>query len=219
MPAHFNIRLDTTAPQGAVLELAGGAATVASKSVPVSLTTTDPDTTGYQIKLWGDVDLSFNPSIQDTEGASAWLDYGTITTLDLSDLDGLKTVYGKIRDDVGNETAILSDSVTFDSSVPVVTITVDPDLVKISKVTPWDKSNFTFMVNQDIDHYEIRVVPDPAATHDQGLLYSELDVALAADTPTPEVIDGTQLQTVVGPDGDYTIKVFARMAATGTWSV
>lgn len=219
MPAYFNIRLDTTAPQGPVFTVAGGAATVTDPVVPFVLTTTDADTTGYQIKLWGDVDLAYSASIQDTEAHSAWVGYGTIVQLQLAAGNGLKNVHAKIRDDVGNETAILNAALTLDTTAPVVTITVPPDLPKISKVAPWDVSHFTFAVDSDITSYDIRVVPDPAATHVQGTSLKVVVGNVGANVPIPETVDGPTLQAAVGPDGDYTIKVFAQEAGSGAWSV
>lgn len=218
MPAYFNIRLDTTAPQAPVFQLHGGAATVTDPLVAVLLTTTDPDTTGYQVKIWGDVLLTDTPSIQDTEAASAWVGYGTIVQLRLSDGNGVKHVHAKIRDDVGNETAVLDVVITLDTTAPVVTITVAPDRPKISKVAPWDVSHFTFTADSDITHYEIRVVPGQSSTHDQGTLLHQVDVNVIANTPIPESVTGAELQAAVGPDGDYIVKVFAMEAESGAWS-
>jgi hypothetical protein len=227
MPAYFQIQLDTTAPQGPVFELAGGAILVGTFTVPFVLTTTDDDKTGYTVKLWGDVDPAYNADIQATKATSAWIGYNTVNTLKLSGGDGAKTIYAVIRDDVGNETAELSDVVTVDVSVPVVTITVDPDLTKISKVAPWAETNFTFEVNSDISGWKVKAVDDPGATHDQG--YEILDAGgsdntfepgtpLAANVPKVVKLTGADLQTAVGVDGPYYIKVFAQEAGSGLWS-
>lgn len=227
MPAYFQIQLDTTAPQGPVFELAGGANLVGTFTVPFVLTTNDFDKAGYSVKVWGDVDPAYNADIQATKATSAWIGYGTVNTLKLSPGGGLKTVYAVIRDDVGNETAELQDAVTVDVTIPVVTITEDPDRTKISKVAPWDATNFTFQVDSDVSGWKVKVVPDPSATEDQGIqLYDaggsdnvlEPNVPLAANTPKQVKVTGADLQTAVGPDGDYYIKVFAQEAGSGNWS-
>jgi hypothetical protein len=230
MPSFFQIQLDTTAPQGPVFDLAGGSAIVGTHDVSFVLTTTDPDTTGYQIKLYGDVDPAFNASIQATKAASAWMGYNTINALRLSAGDGAKVIHAVIRDDVGNETADLQDTVTVDTSVPVVTITVPPDHPKISKVATFDTTHFTFTVDSDVTAYKVKVVPNPASTEGQGVqippdagsgpVYIDGTpvVQLAAGVPQAVTITGTDLQTAAGADGSYYIKVFAKEAVTGYWS-
>lgn len=224
-PAYFQLTLDTTAPQGPVFTLAGGAAIVGNPTVAVVLTTTDEITDGYTVKFWGEVDPTFSPDIQVAEGDSAWVGYGTIPTLKL-DADG-GTVHAKIRDDVGNETATLDATVTVDLTLPIVTITVAPDRNKISKVDPWDETNFTFQVDSDVMAWMVKVVPNAAANY--GVTIPETAgsntsrdttpaTVLAANVPQTVKIMGADLQTAVGGDGEFYVKVFAQETASGQWS-
>ena len=224
MPSFFQLTLDTTAPQGPVFEIAAGAPYVSARDVAIVLTTTDAVTDGYQVKVWGDVDAAANAAVQTLEADSSWVDYGTLLTVRLAGGDGPKTLHAKIRDDVGNETAELEDSTTLDTSAPVVTITVDPDRDKISKVPGFDTSIFTFTVDVDVVAWKVKAVPDSGATHDQGTEIPDAGgstgvtgAALAAATPQQVAIKGEDLQSAVGPDGTYTIKVFAQDVA-GLWS-
>jgi hypothetical protein len=225
VPANFQIWLDTTPPQGVVFTLAGGAAFTNTRVVSMVLTTTDPDTTGYAIKFWGDVDPAGAGAEMEID--ANWVAYGSVATITLSDGEGLKSVFARIRDDVGNETDAQLETLTFDESLPTVTITVDPDRTKISKVDPWDETHFTFTVDVDTMAYKVKVVPTPVATHDQGVQLpnagGSINVEHGGDTPAETPIEvtvtGTDLQTAVGADGEYTIKVFAQEAGTGYWSV
>lgn len=99
------------------------------------------------MKVYGNVDTSYNANIQDTEGASAWITYSTSQEVKLSSGDGSKIVYVKIRDDVYNESSQASDSITLDTSVPVVTINSGPDVTKISKQTGKRTCSFQFQAD------------------------------------------------------------------------
>ncbi len=71
MPANFTLTLDTTAPLTPTLAINGGASSATAQAATANISTSDGSTTGYQIKLWGSVDLTANPNIQATEGTSA----------------------------------------------------------------------------------------------------------------------------------------------------
>lgn len=226
MANNFILRLDTTPPGGPAVELNGGAAFTTDPAITASLSTTDPDTLGYQVKVWGDVDESVNPSIQTDEGDSAWIAWADDLPVTLSAGDGPKNLHFKFRDDVGNATATIDASISYDSSLPVITITVAPDRLKISKVPGFDTSTFTFTANEAISAWKIKVVPDENATHDQGTTIPEDDGstnmtggALAGATPQAASINGADLETASAGDGDKTVKVFGQDATTGNWSV
>lgn len=234
MPTNFTLTLDTTGPQDPLLVLADGAAFTSNPIVPVMLTTSDPVTDGYQVKLWGDVDVTSDVNFQATEAESNWLGYGTVPEirLDTTTDNGPRTIHARIRDDVGNESIVTDYTIQLDLTLPVVTITVDPSRTKISKIAPWHETVFTFESDSDLCEWMVAVVPDANAIIDQAIeipqdggstthvVGEDLDaVVLAAATPQLAIIRGVDLQTAVGPDGDYVIKVFGCETGSGFWSV
>jgi hypothetical protein len=107
------ITLDQTAPQGVTLTLQAGVQYTEEQIVTANPETSDGVTTGYQQKIWGDVDPTYDGVVQATEGASAWFDYATYPTyaIKLSNGLGSKTIYTKIRDDMANESAQASATI------------------------------------------------------------------------------------------------------------
>src|SRR3954451_2533255 len=172
MSSFFNVVLDTTAPAGTSLQLNGGAAYATVQSITARLATSDTPTTGSQIKIWGDVDPAFNASIQTTEGASAWITPGSFpadTAVKLLAGDGAKNVFAKIRDDVWNETAQLSASITLDTAVPTVNWTTGPDAAKISTVSGKRTVNATFTVGAEaVTAWEVAVVTNGSSIRGSG---------------------------------------------------
>lgn len=225
MPASFVLTLDTTAPGGVTLSLNGGAAYATVRDVTAAIACSDADTTGYQVKLWGDVDAAANASIQPTEGGSAWISWTTAQAVRLSAGDGAKTLNLKVRDDVGNESAAASDSITLDTTLPVVSITVPADRVKLSKVAGFDTTHFTFSVDSDAQGWKVKCVPDAGATEDQGTVIpttagstNTTGGALAAGTPVQVTIKGADLEAASAGDGAKTVKIYA-CDVGGSWSV
>ena len=143
MASFFKLTLDTLAPSGLSVSINSGATTCTSRAVTLSVSVSDSDTTGYQIKIWGIDGVS-------AESAASWETFTGSKSITLTDGDGLKTVYVKVRDDVGNETAAVSDSITLNTSVPVVTI-VGPDRSKISKVSGYNSAAISFTVDVAFD--------------------------------------------------------------------
>lgn len=72
-----------------------------------------------------------------------------------------------MRDDVGNETAAVTASITVNTAVPVITIT-GPDKTRISKVSGFDTCAFSFTSDVDFEEYTVRVVPSTSSLHDAG---------------------------------------------------
>src|SRR6056297_33486 len=169
MANYFLLTLDTTGPQSPSIVLESGAQYASAQLINADISTSDGDTTGYQMKIWGDVDLTENPNIQDTELNSSWITYSATQQVKLSTGDGSKTVYLKIRDNVLNESAQTSDSITLDTSLPVVTIS-GPDVSKISKIATANIGSFSFTVNEIFDEYKVKVVASTGAAHDTGTL-------------------------------------------------
>lgn len=53
MASYFNLTLDTLAPTGLTVKLNGEDIYTTTTSVTMTLTLTDGNTTGYQMKIWG----------------------------------------------------------------------------------------------------------------------------------------------------------------------
>lgn len=151
MASFFNLTLDTLAPSGLTIKLNDGAEYTTSATVTLKLTLADEETAGYQMKIWG-ID-----GVSDEETAE-WETYTAQKSITLTPGDGLKTVSVKVRDDVGNESAAATDTITLDTKVPTVTIT-GPDKPKISKMTGFNESRFSFIADVEFEEYKVCVVP------------------------------------------------------------
>lgn len=220
MASFFNLTLDTLAPAGVAISLNDNALYTTSEVVTLKVTMTDTETTGYQMKVWGIEGVA-------DEATAAWETYAAEKSITLPhDTDGLKTVSVKVRDDVGNESAVATDDITLDTAVPVVTIT-GPDKAKISKITGFDISIINFTVDVEFEEYKVCVVPETASTQDAGVTIGTAGGSVntsGADGGYPEAtnievkIAGADLETASGGDGVKIVKVFVKTVA-GTWSV
>lgn len=225
MATYFNIFLDTTAPLGATFRINADATYTVGPSVTGNFHTDDLDVTGYQVKVWGDVDGAA------TEGDATWVAFTESLAFQLTAGDGVKTVNAKIRDDVGNETVVLTDTIRLDTTLPVPTITVAFTPTKISKVSGWDITSGAFAVDTDVQAWKVKVVSSSNALHDAGTTIPTVsgstgttggnpdsgEVALAADTNQPVVINGADLEAASSGDGPKVVKIFVQDLA-GNWS-
>lgn len=219
MASYFNLTLDTLAPAGLTVTLNDGSIYTTSAAVALKLTLTDENTTGYQMKIWGVAGA-------EDEGDASWETYAAEKSITLPSGDGLKTVYVKVRDDVGNESAQASDSITLDSAVPAVTVT-GPDKAKISKVSGYNTAIINFRADVEFEEYKVCVVPAASSTQEAGTVIptdggssntSGSAGGYEADTNIQVTITGADLETASSGDGVKIVKVFVRNAA-GTWSV
>lgn len=219
MASYFNLTLDTTAPSGLTLSINDGALYATSTAVKLTIGLSDEVTTGYQMKIWG-IDGA------DEEASASWETFAKTKSVNLTSGDGLKTVHIKVRDDVGNETEEVSDDITLNTAVPVVTIT-GPDKTKISKVEGFNKSKITFTCDVDFAEYKVCVVPQTSSTQDAGTVIpttagsintSGSDGSYPKTTPIEVTITGTDLETASSGDSVKIVKVFVQTAA-GIWSV
>lgn len=219
MASYFNLTLDTTAPGGVTLSINDGALYATSTAVTLKISVEDSPTTGYQMKVWGVEGV-------DSETAASWENFSTSKSVNLTSGDGLKTVYIKVRDDVGNESAQVSDTITLNTTVPVVTIT-GPDKSKISKVTGFNTSIINFTSDVAFEEYKVCVVPQNNSTQDAGTVIGTTNGSLNTsgsdgDYPASEniqvTITGADLEVASSGDGVKIVKVFVKNAA-GTWSV
>jgi hypothetical protein len=226
MASYFNITLDTLAPSGNTFSINNADVYTATSAVTAYFSTADASTAGYQIKIWGAVDTAENADIQTLEVNSAWVASSATAAVKLSSGDGSKTLYAKIRDDVYNETSELSDSITLDTTAPVVTISTAPDVSRISKVAGKREVTFTWESDTQFDEYKIKVVSSSNALHNTGTTIGETystDMSgealnYPATTGITSVIDGRDLETASAGDGVKVVKVFVKDDA-GNWSV
>ena len=218
MASYFNLTLDTLAPAGLTVKVNGDAQYTTSTAVTLTIRVTDSATTGYQMKIWGINEVA-------DEASAAWETFATSKSVTLTSGDGLKTVYVKVRDDVGNETAAASDTITLDTAIPVVTVT-GPDKPKISKVSGFDKSIFTFMSDVAFVEYKVCVVPTNSSEENAGTVIPTTGGSIntsgsEGNYPASEAIsvtiNGTDLATASSGDGVTIVKVFVKTAA-GLWS-
>lgn len=220
MAAFFNLTLDTLAPQGVTLKINAGAIYTSNKAVTLTIGCSDASTAGYSMKIWGSI-----------VGATAekdanWENFSATKTVTLSDGDGLKTVYVKVRDNVWNEAEPVSATITLNTSIPVVTI-VGPDVSIISEVVGKNTTKFNFTADVTFDEYKVGVVPsNNSSVNDVTVIgttggsanTSGSDGKYPAKTNIEVSINGTDFKTAAGgADGTYIIKVFVKNQA-GTWS-
>lgn len=218
MASYFNLVLDTLAPQGLTIKLNNGSQYTTSKSVTLSIVLTDASTVGYQMKVWG-------VNGAETEADASWETYASSKNITLLNNDGLKTVYVKVRDDVCNETAAASATITLDTSVPAVTI-IGPDVSRISKTAPKNVATFSFTSDVAFTEYKIKVVPSKSSLHDAGTLIGTANGStnmtatgtFKASTAISCKVYGKDLEAASSGDGEKIIKVFVKNAH-GTWSV
>lgn len=219
MASYFNLTLDTLAPAGLTLLINDGALYTTSATVTLSISMTDEASAGYQMKIWG------IEGVADEESAT-WETYATTKSVTLVAGDGLKTVSIKVRDDVGNESAVVTDTITLDTAVPAVSVT-GPDKSKISKVAGFNQSIFNFTSDVIFEEYKVCVVPANNSTQEAGTVIPTTAGSLntsgsegnyPASTNIQVTITGADLETASSGDGVKIIKVFVRNA-TGTWSV
>ena len=218
MASYFNLVLDTLAPQGLSIKLNNGSQYTTTKNVTLSISVSDTSTSGYQMKIWGIDGAS-------SEDSASWETFAATKSIALPTGDGLKTVYVKVRDDVCNETAAASATITLDTSVPAVTI-IGPDVSRISKTAPKNVATFNFTSDVAFTEYKIKVVPSKSSLHDAGTLIGTANGStnmnatgtFKASTAISCKIYGKDLEMASSGDGEKIIKVFVKNAH-GTWSV
>lgn len=218
MASYFNLTLDTLAPQGLTIKLNNGSQYTTNKTVQLAVNVTDESADGYQMKVWGIDGIA-------KESDAVWETLANVKDITLPTGDGLKTVYVKVRDDVCDETAAVSATITLDTSVPAVTI-IGPDVSRISKTAPKNVATFSFTSDVAFTEYKIKVVPSKSSLHDAGTLIGTANGStnmnatgtFKASTAISCKIYGKDLEAASSGDGEKIIKVFVKNAH-GTWSV
>lgn len=222
MASSFKLTLDTTAPS-LTAALAGGAAVTSVAKVPLALKITDSSRSGYQYKVWGDVGSGV------TEEEASWETYGEaeekLLEVELTSGDGTKKVKVKARDDVWNETSTIEKTIELNTKVPTITITAGPTPAKVSKISGKRTSTYSFKANEAISEWRVEVVSSSGDAEGTGTLIPETNGSVtaggevAAETNKEGSIDGRDLATASGADGEKTIKVFGKSKASGLWSI
>lgn len=222
MANNFTVTLDTTGPSSPSISYPAYAT---AQLITVTISTGDGVTTGYQMKIWGDVDGAYDANVQPLEANSAWMTYATSKQVKLSATDGNKTVYLKLRDDVLNESAQASDMITLDTTKPIPSITVGPDVTKVSKIATKDTIQLSFQSDQAIVAWKVKAVASTSDTESMGTQIpttagstNVTGGALAATTNQAVTIKAADLETASPGDGAKIVKVFVQDAA-GNWSV
>lgn len=226
MPTNFLLTLDTTAPQGVTLSIDSGATYTIDRDVLAAIGSSDPDLTGYTVKIYGDVDDAAAPTqYRATEANAPWISLASPHAVRLSTGDGVKTVRIKLRDDVNNVSAEITDTITLDTSAPVPNVTAGPTPSKISKQTGKDISSFTWAPDVAIVAYKVKVVSAAGDAHTAGTQIpttagstNMTGGAVGAGSPITSTINGADLETASAGDGAKRVKVFVQDAA-GNWSV
>jgi hypothetical protein len=231
--ASLILSLDTTPPVAASLALLGPDGEIvtltADQVVEAQLVCEQsPAQLLGEYKLWGDVDLNALGSVQDTEGGSSWATYSDppLVAVRLSNGTGVKHLYGRLRDDLHNQTPVLAAQVLFDASYPAVRVQTLPDRTRLSQQVGFRSSTFAWVSNVAFVEYAVRVVASPASGALSGSPLStaagSIGVAGAgtfpADTPITTTVDAADLVSASPGDGPKTIKVFVRDSA-GRWSL
>ncbi len=218
MASYFNLTLDTLAPSGIKLLINDGAQYTTSTVVTLKITLEDAATTGYQMKIWGTADAA-------TETAASWQTFAGSKSVNITSGDGLKTIYVKVRDDVGNESAAASDTITLDTAVAAVTVT-GPDKSKISKKDGYNSAAFSFTSDRPFVEYKVCVVPSITSLEDAGTVIPTTNGSAGtsgtgsfnANTAVNVTIKGADLEKASSGDGVKIVKVFVR-SESGIWSV
>lgn len=224
MTNFFTLILDTTSPTSVSILLDGGAQFATQQLINATINTSDLTTTGYQMKIWGDVDLLHDTNIQDTELKSSWITYLSTKQIKLLSGDGNKSISVRLRDDVYNESAIASSSILLDEDMPVVTVT-NPDVSKISKINGKNIASFSFTSDSKFSEYKVKVVSSSGVSHDSGVQIPTTAGSVnmsgtgsfEANTPIDCQINGKDLEVASSGDGNKIIKVFVKDEA-GNWS-
>jgi hypothetical protein len=232
MANYFSLTLDTLAPVSPAIKLNDNATYAAAQLVTAIISTSDSSTSGYTMKLWGDLDLTQamtdgivgSSATEVTEDTAQWLTFAASKQLKLSTGDGAKTVYLKIRDDVYNISAQVSASITLDTTAPIVTIS-GPDVTKISKQSGKNVCTFSFSGDSDIQAYKVKVVASAGAAHttgtDIGTANGSTNMSggtTSKGTTITCTVNGADLEAASAGDGEKIIKVFAQDLA-GNWSI
>jgi hypothetical protein len=224
--------LDTSPPalpSLVVASLDGGVLTLSAGQVVMvrlACSVTPVDLAG-EYKIWGDVDPTAYGAIQATELASSWVTYSDpLIPIKLSTGAGVKSLHGRLRDDLRNPTAVLTSQVYYDPTYPEVQVVSLPDRTHLSVQDGFRVCSFTWAPSVDVVEYQLRAVPSLASSHlagsPVGTASGSSGVAgtgsYLAGVPMSTSIDAADLANASPGDGPKVAKVFVRDSA-GRWSL
>lgn len=228
MASSFLLELDTTAPGSPAVVIEAGATFTIDRDVDLAISTSDGDTTGYSMKIYGDVDDAFATSeYRAIEANAPWISFAATKSVRVSSGDGSKTIRIKIRDDVNNASSEATDAITLDTTAPQVTVTSGPTPNVISKQTGKRTSTFIWESDAAFEEYKIKVVSAGTDAHTAGTQIpttagstnmSGTAGGYPATTGITSTIDGADLESASAGDGNKRVKVFVKDAA-GNWSI
>jgi hypothetical protein len=131
----------------------------------------------------------------------------------------------RIRDDVGNQTTIITDTITLDTTLPVVTTSVAFSPSRVSKIDTFDTVTGSFQANESIQAWKVKVVPAIGSTESAGTQIpttgGSLNTSggsLATTTNQSVTIKGADLEAASAGDGAKIVKIFVQ-DNSGSWSV
>ena len=228
MAASTQITLDLTAPD-VTLSIDAGASVTSDLDVDLTITCADSDKS--QMKIYGNVDDAFaTGEYRAVEANAPWIAFAASKTVRLASGNGVKTVRIKVRDDVFNTSAEATDTISLDTDIPVISITVALSPTKISKQSTKDTATLTFQSDIALDQWKVNLTTNANDVHTAGTVIPEAGgsdtqgAALAATTPQEVTIKGVDLESAgasgAGSTGTQVrIKVFGRSASNQQWSV
>lgn len=216
MASYFNLTLDTLAPAISAFSINSGASITTSRNVTLNITCNDSDVAS--MKIWGINGVA-------DEAHATWETFSATKAVTLTDGDGSKTVYVKVRDNVYNESSASSATITLSTAIPTITIT-GPDVSVISEQSGKNIATFSFQSDMALKAWKVKLVPANSSAHDAGTQIpttagstNMTGTTLAANTSKECKIYGTDLSTAAGgTDGTYIIKVFGQASANDLWS-
>ncbi|MCR5006498.1 MAG: hypothetical protein K6A77_11415 [Clostridiales bacterium] len=216
MANFFNLTLDTLAPSISAFLINNGASITSNRAVTLTIASSDADVTS--MKIWG-------YDQHTTEASASWETFAGTKSVNLPATDGQYTLHIKVRDDVYNESAESTATITLSTAIPAITIT-GPDVEKISEISGKNLATFSFTSDTALSEYTVRVVPTQNSAHDAGTEIPTTNgsvnmhgTTVAANTAVTCKINGSDFKTAIGgSDGTYIVKVFGRSAVNGLWS-
>lgn len=230
---YFTLTYDTTGPASATLSINSGAQYTNTVLVTCAISTADSPTTGYQMKIFGDVDVTWgvangvlkSGSVTATANDAQVIGFTASKQIQLATGDGAKNLHVIIYDDVMNPSTQADASITLDTAIPSVSITSGPDKTKISSVTNYNICSFSFQSPVAISQYVVKVVTSNGADHTTGVDIPTAGGSTgmsgssqAANAIINCKIYAADLVSASAGEGAKIIKVFVADAG-GNWSV
>lgn len=140
---------DRMPPTVSNLRVNGGAQYTNNRTVGLELFATDDS--GYV------AEMSFR---DDASNWSAWAPYGSYSSFVLSDRDGLRTIYARVRDSVGNVSSEMTARITLDRTAPRISW--------VGAKTGLDNAEITWDTDEDSDSWVFFGTSSASLTFSQG---------------------------------------------------